>query len=87
MKQRELFAAVPALPAGMVYVPEFISPKDEARLLSEIAGRERFRLLQEDIEALRSSIYRGPAHDDSFFEERWEQRDLLPVLEKDWKQE
>lgn len=60
------------------------------RLLEEAPpgsnGRIRYRLVQQDIEKLRSSIYNGEGHDDHFFEERYQKGDLLQVLVKDRQQ-
>jgi hypothetical protein len=46
-------------------------------------GEVRYRLMQEDLETLRSVIYRGTGHEDEYFQAQWAEEKLLPVLEKD----
>ena len=63
MKQGELFGAIPHLPAGMQYEPDFISPDEEATLLSEISQLPLREAKYKEYTAKRRIVSYGASYD------------------------
>jgi alkylated DNA repair dioxygenase AlkB len=63
MKQGKLFVVVPQLPAGMLYVPEFISREEEASLLAEIAELPLHEAQYKEFTAKRRIMSYGASYD------------------------
>jgi alkylated DNA repair dioxygenase AlkB len=63
MKQGTLFAVAPKLPAGMLYVQEFISREEEARLLAEIAELPLHEAQYKEFTAKRRIMSYGASYD------------------------
>jgi alkylated DNA repair dioxygenase AlkB len=63
MKQGRLFAVAPKLPAGMLYVPEFISREEEGRLLAEIAELPLHEAQYKEFTAKRRIMSYGASYD------------------------
>jgi alkylated DNA repair dioxygenase AlkB len=63
MKQGKLFAVMPQLPAGMLYVPEFISREEEAGLLAEIAELPLREAQYKEFTARRRIMSYGASYD------------------------
>jgi alkylated DNA repair dioxygenase AlkB len=72
MIQPRLFESPPVLPKGMVYVPNFISPEDEAMLLAKIRNLPLKEAKYREFTAKRRIVSYGGTYDFSH-------RELLPA--------
>jgi alkylated DNA repair dioxygenase AlkB len=63
LRQQDLFDALPALPEGFTYAPEFITPEEEALLVETIQGLPLEKAKYKEFTAKRRTVSYGGQYD------------------------